>query len=91
MTDSDKEEEVKQKLTSLTKESGVEGAARLALLFIKKHGQEASLLGWVFVKTDVPRMLFHLGPNLEPKMLKRTIMKPQTKERHDKKGSSGIT
>ena len=41
MTDSDKEEEIKQKLTSLTKESGVEGAERLALLFIKKHGQEA--------------------------------------------------
>ena len=30
MTDSDKEEEVKQKLTTLTKESGVEGADRLA-------------------------------------------------------------
>ena len=41
MTDSAKEEEVKQKLTTLTKESGVEGAERLALLFIKKHGQEA--------------------------------------------------
>ena len=32
MTDSDKEEEVKQKLTALTKDTGVEGADRLAAL-----------------------------------------------------------
>ena len=36
MTDSDKEEEVKQKLTALTKDTGVEGADRLAALFVKK-------------------------------------------------------
>ena len=41
MTDSDKEEEVKQKLTALTKDTGIEGADRLAALFVKKHGPEA--------------------------------------------------
>ena len=41
MTDSDREEEVKKKLTDLSKTSGVEGSERLAMLFVKKHGEEA--------------------------------------------------
>ena len=35
MTDSDREEDIKEKLTELTKSSGVEGTERLAALFIK--------------------------------------------------------
>ena len=35
MTDSDREEDIKEKLTELTKSSGVEGAERLAALFLK--------------------------------------------------------
>ena len=35
------EEEVKSKLTELTKSSGVEGMERLAALFLRKHGDLA--------------------------------------------------
>ncbi len=41
MTDSDKEEEVKKKLTALSRDSGIEGSERLAMLFVKKHGEDA--------------------------------------------------
>ena len=51
MTDSDKEEEVKQKLTDLTKESGVEGADRLAALFVKRHGPEARTMSLAKLKS----------------------------------------
>ena len=51
MTDSDKEEEVKQKLTALTKESGVEGADRLAALFVKRHGPEARTMSLAKLKS----------------------------------------
>ena len=41
MNDSDQEEEVKAKMTALSKESGIEGMERLAALFVKKHGDLA--------------------------------------------------
>ena len=41
MTDSDREEEVKKKLTNLSMTSDVEGSERLTMLFVKKHGEEA--------------------------------------------------
>ena len=50
MTDSDKEEEVKQKLTALTKDTGVEGADRLAALFVKKHGDLARTMSMTKLK-----------------------------------------
>ena len=61
MTDSDKEEEIKKELTSLTKESGVEGAERLALLFIKKHGQEARTMSMQKIK-KLSNDVLKLGP-----------------------------
>ena len=61
MTDSDKEEDVKKKLTTLTKESGVEGADRLAMLFIKKHGQEARTMSMGKIKS-LSNEVLKLGP-----------------------------
>ena len=50
MTDSDREEDVKEKLTELTKASGVEGAERLAALFLKKHGDLARTMSMTKIK-----------------------------------------
>ena len=50
MTDSDREEDIKGKLTELTKSSGVEGAERLAALFIKKHGDLARTMSMTKIK-----------------------------------------
>ena len=50
MTDSDREEDVKEKLTELTKSSGVEGAERLAALFLKKHGDLARTMSMTKIK-----------------------------------------
>ena len=50
MTDSDQEEEVKAKMTALSKESGIEGMERLAALFVKKHGELASRMSMGKVK-----------------------------------------
>ena len=61
MTDSDKEEEVKQKLTALTKESGVEGADRLAALFLKRHGPEARTMSMAKLK-GLSNAVLKLGP-----------------------------
>ena len=61
MTDSDKEEEVKQKLTNLTKESGVEGADRLAALFLKRHGPEARTMSMAKLKS-LSNAVLKLGP-----------------------------
>ena len=44
------EEEVKNKLTDLTKSSGIEGAERLAALFIKKHGDLARTMSMRKIK-----------------------------------------
>ena len=61
MTDSDKEEEVKQKLTALTEESGVEGADRLAALFLKRHGPEARTMSMAKLKS-LSNAVLKLGP-----------------------------
>ena len=62
MTDSDKEEEVKQKLTALTKDTGVEGADRLAALFVKKHGRpEARTMSLAKLKS-LSNAVLKLGP-----------------------------
>ena len=50
MTDSDREEDIKGKLTELTKTSGVEGAERLAALFLKKHGDLARTVSMTKLK-----------------------------------------
>ena len=50
MTDSDREEDIKGKLTELTKSSGVEGAERLAALFVKKHGDLARTMSMTKIK-----------------------------------------
>ena len=50
MTDSDREEDVKNKLTDLTKGSGIEGAERLAALFLKKHGDLARTMSMSKIK-----------------------------------------
>ena len=50
MTDSDREEDVKEKLTELTKASGVEGAERLAALFLRKHGDLARTMSMTKIK-----------------------------------------
>ena len=50
MTDSDREEDIKGKLTELTKTSGVEGAERLAALFLKKHGDLARTMSMTKIK-----------------------------------------
>ena len=50
MTDSDQEEEVKAKMTALSKESGIEGMERLAALFVKKHGDLARTMSMGKVK-----------------------------------------
>ena len=50
MTDSDREEDVKEKLTELTKASGVEGAERLAALFLRKHGDLARTMSMAKIK-----------------------------------------
>ena len=50
MTDSDREEDIQGKLTELTKSSGVEGAERLAALFIKKHGDLARTMSMTKIK-----------------------------------------
>ena len=61
MTDSDKEEEVKQKLTALTKDTGIEGADRLAALFVKKHGPEARTMSLAKLKS-LSNAVLKLGP-----------------------------
>ena len=50
MTDRDREEDIKEKLTELTKASGVEGAERLAALFVKKHGDLARTMSMTKIK-----------------------------------------
>ena len=50
MTDSDREEDVKNKLTDLTKGSGIEGTERLAALFLKKHGDLARTMSMTKIK-----------------------------------------
>ena len=50
MTDSDKEEDVKNQLTALTKKSGVAGAERLAALYIKHHPDDARGLSMAKLK-----------------------------------------
>ena len=50
MTDSDRGEDIKGKLTELTKSSGVEGAERLAALFLKKHGDLARTMSMTKIK-----------------------------------------
>ena len=61
MTDSDKEEEIKQKLTTLTKDTGIEGADRLAALFVKKHGPEARTMSLAKLKS-LSNAVLKLGP-----------------------------
>ena len=61
MTDSDKEEGIKQKLTNLTKESAVEGADRLAALFLKRHGPEARTMSMAKLKS-LSNAVLKLGP-----------------------------
>ena len=46
----DREEDIKEKLTELTKSSGVEGAERLAALFLKKHGDLARTMSMTKIK-----------------------------------------
>ena len=43
-------EDVKNKLTDLTKSSGIEGAERLAALFVKKHGDLARTMSMTKIK-----------------------------------------
>ena len=50
MTDSDREEDIKEKLTELTEASGVEGAERFAALFLKKHGDLARTMSMSKIK-----------------------------------------
>ena len=50
MTDSDREEDIKGTLTELTKSAGVEGAERLAALFLKKHGDFARTMSMTKLK-----------------------------------------
>ncbi len=61
MTDSDKEEDVKNQLTALTKKSGIEGAERLAALYIKHHPEEARTLSMSKLK-KLSNEVFKLGP-----------------------------
>ena len=61
MTDSDREEDIKEKLTELTKSSGVEGAERLAALFLKKHGDLARTMSMKKIK-GLSNEVFERGP-----------------------------
>ena len=61
MTDSDKEEEIKHKLTALTKESCVEGAERLAALLVKKHVEDARTMSMGKIK-KLSNDVLKLGP-----------------------------
>ena len=58
---SDTEEDTKQKLTALTKGSGVEGAERLAMLFVKRHAVEARTMSMTKIKALANEVL-ELGP-----------------------------
>ena len=70
MTDSDKEEEIKTKLTALTKSSGVEGLERLAGLFIRKHPEDTKTMSMSKTKKLYNEVL-KLGPG------KRILEYPQ--------------
>ena len=61
MADSDKEEDVKNQLTALTKKSGIEGAERLAALYIKQHPEEARTMSMSKLK-KLSNEILKLGP-----------------------------
>ena len=63
MTDSDREEDIKEKLTELTKSSGVEGAERLAALFLKKHGDLARTMSMTKIKGLSNDCLLYTSPS----------------------------
>ena len=70
MTDSDREEDVKNKLTDLTEGSGIEGTERLAALFLKKHGDLARTMSMTKIK-GLSNEVLKKGPG------KQTLRYPQ--------------